>query len=355
MENGNIDLLKYLDKCPSGMPLESPVFNDVEFVKINKDNNSYPIICSIKGYGECSFTKYGEMVLNQSSKCVLFPITGESWEDFKHMLSDGDMLFDESNNIIFSYKFNDSQREKAYCYFYMNLENGDFICKEDGDYYGEIENYRLASNGEINKMNEILKCKGKAWDKEKKKIIDLGKPKYGFCDCYLHVKNEGVNKFVVSAGYDCEKNGFFYNMGDGTSYMEEDLEEKKLPFNIGDIITDGSYQYVITRVGDLAYDTDCGLSINYSVLDKYSLVVTDLFDYKTLQPFEKVLVRMVYDGVWACDFFSHMETETDAFCMIGGTFTLNNIVPYNNETAHLLNTKDTPPSRYCLISKPKLF
>lgn len=70
------------------------------------------------------------------------------------------------------------------------------------------------------------------------------------------------------------------------------------------------------------------------------------FDPKMLQPFDKVLVRDSYDDscIWYPNFFSH----------INGCYrhTINNdqeyefIIPYNDETKHLVGTTEEAPEYY---------
>ena len=68
------------------------------------------------------------------------------------------------------------------------------------------------------------------------------------------------------------------------------------------------------------------------------------FDPKTLQPFDKVLVSV--GGEWQCDLFSHMLSG-DAFnkrCI--GVGDMNVVIPYNDETKHLIGTKEEVPDYY---------
>ena len=68
------------------------------------------------------------------------------------------------------------------------------------------------------------------------------------------------------------------------------------------------------------------------------------FDPKTLQPFNRVLVSV--DGEWQCDFFSHM-LNGDIFnkrCM--GVGDMNVVIPYNDDTKHLVGTSEEAPEYY---------
>ena len=73
------------------------------------------------------------------------------------------------------------------------------------------------------------------------------------------------------------------------------------------------------------------------------------FDPKTLKPFDKVLSK--YDGgCWSANLFSHIEEENNKY---HGTcsFVCNGslvkfCIPYNDETKHLIGTKDEAPDFY---------
>ena len=66
------------------------------------------------------------------------------------------------------------------------------------------------------------------------------------------------------------------------------------------------------------------------------------FDPKTLQPFDKVLVRDSNDSFWKCNFLSHRFNHT-AYCV--GSYWIQ-MIPYNDETKHLVGTMDMPDKKY---------
>lgn len=71
-------------------------------------------------------------------------------------------------------------------------------------------------------------------------------------------------------------------------------------------------------------------------------VTVEKFDYSTLKPFDKVLVRDVdCDGIWRVALFS---------CMLSNGMLCecrwDQGIPYNEETKHLLGTNDMPDEKY---------
>ena len=69
------------------------------------------------------------------------------------------------------------------------------------------------------------------------------------------------------------------------------------------------------------------------------------FDPNTLKPFDKVLVRDDESCKWRIDFYSHKyENMTYPYRCIGRAYTY--CIPYNEETKHLIETKDEAPEYY---------
>lgn len=69
------------------------------------------------------------------------------------------------------------------------------------------------------------------------------------------------------------------------------------------------------------------------------------FDPNTLQPFDKVLARMKY-GMWYADFISLPIDELNPILCVMGDKDFDTIIPYNDDTKHLLCTTDEAPEYY---------
>ena len=103
-------------------------------------------------------------------------------------------------------------------------------------------------------------------------------------------------------------------------------------------------QIEFTRNGRyyIEYDGECTLFPSKDQRDwsKFKVPV-EKFDYNTLQPFDKVLVRDGDCEHWRCGFFSFMYNN-EMFCecrWLQG-------IPYNDETKHLVGTADRPDEKY---------
>ena len=68
------------------------------------------------------------------------------------------------------------------------------------------------------------------------------------------------------------------------------------------------------------------------------------FDPKTLKPFDKVLVRSFRTAKWRCEHFSYFKEGNDHPYMASTSYAFG--VPYNDETKHLVGTKDEAPEYY---------
>ena len=71
----------------------------------------------------------------------------------------------------------------------------------------------------------------------------------------------------------------------------------------------------------------------------------DKFDPKTLKPFDRVLILDTYD-VWQIEIFSHIRgTDADLWYQCLDNY-YSICIPYNDETKHLVGTKEEAPEYY---------
>ena len=131
-------------------------------------------------------------------------------------------------------------------------------------------------------------------------------------------------------------------------YKNENLIKPK--FKVGDIIRHKEKNkndvYKISEVYDDFYEIegfDWGIYINSQ--DKYELV-PNKFDPKTLKPFDKVIIRNVRN-VWTCTLFSHISNKPDSRYIYVTCESIHKYcIPYNDETKHLVGTKEDAPEFY---------
>ena len=70
------------------------------------------------------------------------------------------------------------------------------------------------------------------------------------------------------------------------------------------------------------------------------------FDPKTLQPFDKVLVRDASSQHWRCEFFSHIIKGCPICPYLCVSTVYRYCIPYNDDTKHLVGTTDEAPEYY---------
>ena len=70
------------------------------------------------------------------------------------------------------------------------------------------------------------------------------------------------------------------------------------------------------------------------------------FDPKTLKSFDRVITRNEYDE-WTCALFSHIGNKPNTrFIYVTCELVYEYCIPYNDETKHLVGTKDEAPVFY---------
>ena len=126
------------------------------------------------------------------------------------------------------------------------------------------------------------------------------------------------------------------------------------------------HQYVIIELKDLllerinfngklynSYDGECILFPSKDQRDWSKFTAPwykkEKFDPKTLKPFDRVLAASMADGRWVCDFFSHIgESIRDSGRLYVGTGfgAYDRMIPYNNDTKHLVGTIEEAPEYY---------
>lgn len=82
----------------------------------------------------------------------------------------------------------------------------------------------------------------------------------------------------------------------------------------------------------------------------YRIKPKEKFDPNTLKPFDRVLVLDTFDKVWCCDLYSHKVNGQECVnptysCRCIGDIT-NKVIPYNEETKHLVGTNKEAPEYY---------
>ena len=319
--NDNIDLTKILKDCPNGWKLYSTIYGDVEFIEVLGDppilwherddewcyeqikNHRYPIklmSCS----GEYFVSREGKYEYNVG-ECTLFPSKDQrDWNKFSapwyknSKFNDGDIVAVKGDSILQVFILQIAKSDKkGYCYIGYDFKLNKIF------HAGRYEFDRFATEEEKQKLFDAIKENGYKWDAKTKTLYKV-EPKF-------KVGDKIVNVPMKSMG------------GPGTQATISEITDDKY------IFTDGSYTHIINQ-------------------DNWELVIDKKakFDPKTLQPFDRVLVRDYNDDKWVCSIFSHIEPE-DSFhyeCIL--ELTCRYCIPYNDDTKHLVGTTKEAPEFY---------
>ena len=146
---------------------------------------------------------------------------------------------------------------------------------------------------------------------------------------------------------DCPKGTKFYTSVWGEASFERILERGF--YTIG-IDTLSGYKY-LTKEGRYinADDAECILFPSKDQRDWSKFTAPwykkGKFDPKTLNAFDRVLVRNYKTTKWRCEHFSHFDGDNYNPC-IASCCSYTFCVPYNEETKHLVGTTDEAPDFY---------
>lgn len=83
--NENLNIVEILKDCPKGTKLYSPVFGDIEFVRVcQNDSVDFPIEFKLSDESLNSVTTDGRLYEEFNGECILFPSKDQrDWSKFK--------------------------------------------------------------------------------------------------------------------------------------------------------------------------------------------------------------------------------------------------------------------------------
>ena len=319
--NENLNLVEILKDCPRGTKLYSPALGEVTFVVINNCSRTYPIIVKTED-GIFYFTKQGKFYDTTQGECFLFPSREQrDWSKFNPKkdwfvppceFKDGDIL---------SYQCKGFNNRSIYIYRYHKRFNTSYYVALSDD-----DEFRIDNTGKwaLNGYNDTVRF---ATEDEKKKLFKAIKDN----DYEWNADTKTLNKLV--------KHKPKFKVGD------------KIVNRVNMYMGDLSHQDVISEITEDKYILKDGGYIRIKDQDIWELAndKKQRFDPKTLQPFDRVLVRLTRDCIWNATFFSHYDEEINWGChpcVTTSCKSYDKCIPYNDETKHLLGTSDEAPEYY---------
>ena len=288
----NLNLVELLRDCPTGMELDSTIFDNITFDYVNTQQNR--VYCKVGKSESVWFTAKGCINLAPSAKCVIFPKGKTTWEGFHRPFKDGDIccIKTEEFKHIFIFKVNEDYN---YILKYANLSENDLYTDENPvctiDCVKEI---RLATEEEKQKLFDAIKANGYKWNAETKTLEKLIEP-----------------KFKV-----------------GDRIQQHKARDRK--DNI----------YTITKIDGVRYHIEgcphC-YTLPIATQDHY-ILVPNKFDITTLKAFEsRVLVRDYDNRIWVPTFWGKYLGESSNCRYLTTNGCYKYCIPYK-ENEHLLGT-----------------
>ena len=329
--NENIDLTKILKDCPNGMKLYSPIFGEVYFKEIHSDNE-YAIITTVNSDFNPinpTFTKEGFYYDDIGEECLLFPSKDQrDWSKFtapwyKNEQKSADKIeprFKVGDWVV--NKFGDS-------WYIDSLDNKNY---QVSDGKGNYNYFPISKQDEMHlwtiqdaKDGDVLAV---SWLKDKnlwEKIIIFKK--------YHSEGVKGLYSMPCIEGYgNTFKNGEFAFTDEKEPYYSKTWTCHLHP------ATREQRDLLFQKIKEAGYKWN----VKTKILDK---LIKPKFNPKTLKPFDKVIVRDDKYQAWFCTLFSHKGEDCGyPYDTASGSYFC--CIPYNDETKHLVGTKEEAPEYY---------
>ena len=162
--------------------------------------------------------------------------------------------------------------------------------------------------------------------------------------------NENLDLTIILKG--CPEGTEFYHAGYGRAWFVGINQLSNYPIKLS-LHNDGCIHAAVSKKGtlDISYNGECLLvpskdQRDWSKFERFwDKPKVEKFDPKTLQPFDKVLGFYDATGEWECALFSHL-VDKDSFPVVCVGIIYNKCIPYNEETKHLVGTKEDCPEFY---------
>ena len=167
--------------------------------------------------------------------------------------------------------------------------------------------------------------------------------------------NENIDLTKILEG--CPKGTEFYHAGYGRVWFKGIIPYEKHPIrlslckaNIDDYYTGVTVSKKGTH--DIHFDGECLLfpskdQRDWSKFERFwDKPKVEKFDPNTLQPFDKVLVKEYETDIWTASWYSHSANNLDDGWFVCDNTYWHYIIPYNDETKHLVGTKEDCPEYY---------
>lgn len=282
-----MNIAEILKNCPEGMKLYSPIWGNVEFIKINALNN-----IEIKDNKQIRYIIYSDGKCSEYGEVILFPSREQyDWNKFQAPFKKGDIIagYNEAYNCVNIGIFDHYRENDKYCILKGVTDDKGIFRLVDSLYdIGNgwiVEGLKLATDSEVKTLEKAMREVG-----------------------YL-LKDGNIIRIAPK-------------------------------FDIGDTITNGFIRFTITGISDLYYMDDNDVHLSISKQDEYELAK---FDLLSLNPYDKVLIKEEEDGCWVPTLISYVTTS-EVFT-IDKNDSVSYVIPFE-PNKHLVGKFDDPDKYY---------
>lgn len=169
----NLNLVEILKNCSKGTKFYSPVFGEIEFIRIDEINDNNPIVIkwfiNDSGYIEY-LTKDGKF--RGLGECIIFPSKEQrDWNKWQRPFVKGDIVATEyGGNIFILNELDINHNNHNYlgsCFIGYDFCANEILKEEHWDFD------RHATEEEKQQLINTLKENGYEWDRDKKQLIKI--------------------------------------------------------------------------------------------------------------------------------------------------------------------------------------
>ena len=382
--NESIDLTKILENCPEGTKLWSDNYGIVYFMCIDKSFDESVLTKLPDGY-IATYTKQGWYTADYPANCLLWPSKDcRDWSKFTAP------WYKKETSTIDTIEKQDEQaslqtNERAWLYLIS-----DVLTWKDGigQYLDDPRVQELAKKL-CSKYSQKLYNPSNT-EKDEQKSADKIEPKFKVGDWIASNLSNSSNLLCIigvdETNYEVvtpqgstgvpfimyidkhyhlwtiqdANDGDVIRLGTVTAIFKKYIGQEECICYCS-FYKDGSFEIPIENGEDNVYGCYNATPVTKEQCDSFMKIMNDAgyewdakkkelnkkekFDPKTLQPFDRVLVRDYNDDKWVCSIFSHIEAEDSFHCECILEL-WKCCIPYNDDTKHLVGTTEEAPEYY---------
>lgn len=339
-----INIATILKNKPKGTKLYSTVHGKCTFEAITDEIfkiNFYTSKFGLTQSGECTLIKFGNMY--DDGECIIFP--SKKMRDWSKLAwNTGDILVNKDGNahVIFE-GFDDDTYETFNGNNYLWENEGITMCF--GEYEDELPTSDFSKANKEDAQKYIHQIEKRLGYKLNFETLEIEKSEFKDGDIvsleirYIDSEDVIVETYIVHGDYNNGENLNFYtgyrdNISDGVIYNSFVRPDKTS-------VRKELLRYATEEEKQQLFEA---LAKENKAWDAENKLIVDLKPKIRFKPFDKVVVFDELAKKWECGMFSHYSKNyegKEVITCIGGC-TYFKVLPYNEETAKLIGTKNNP-------------